>query len=104
MCARACVETMYNIRIPGFSLDEVRQVRKQTMPISHQQRLSQVKRAMAVDSTERKERHLIPGSTSAQAGASEAAAAAAQAGSGVAGPSGASSGQRGANTGSGSVL
>lgn len=47
---------MYNIRIPGFGLDEVRQARKPTVPTGHQQRLNQVRKAMQSDANERKDR------------------------------------------------
>lgn len=49
-------ETAYNIRIPGFGTDEVRGAgaKKQAGSSStHQQRLNQVKKAIALDSSER---------------------------------------------------
>jgi transcription initiation factor TFIID subunit TAF12 len=50
------LETAYNIRIPGFGTDEVRARRAGASGSSaiHQQRLNQVKKAMAVDSAREK--------------------------------------------------
>ena len=47
------VERMYNIRIPGFSSDDTRSLRRQAVPSTHQQRLNQVRKAVNADLVEK---------------------------------------------------
>lgn len=62
---------MYNIRIPGFGLDEVRPLRKQTIPTGHQQRISQVKKAVINDiMNEKKEKIALNSGSTRGAGSS----------------------------------
>jgi transcription initiation factor TFIID subunit TAF12 len=47
------VESMYNIRVPGFTGDIERSVRKPAVNAAHSQRLQQVKKAVAADMAEK---------------------------------------------------
>jgi transcription initiation factor TFIID subunit TAF12 len=47
------LETAYNIRIPGFGGDDLRSVRKTSVPATHQQKLNHVRKAMLADMAEK---------------------------------------------------
>lgn len=71
------LETAYNIRIPGFGTDEVRSSRRagagSGTSSAHQQRVNQVKKAMAIDSArEKAERSRVAAARQAIAGSTAA--------------------------------